>query len=120
MIIEGSAALFRQVEAWKIELTGVFLPGELTGEESAIKADYKVIGRAKEVAEATYSVFRKELYPRVVVLYGPEQKQNLDIANNYFVPTSFNIINLPVTANDLITKLPKTSNYLFLNMTPTQ
>ena len=97
----------------------MFLPGELSAEEAAIKADYKAVGRVKEVAEANYPALRKELYPRVVVLYGPEHKQNYDIANNYFGGSGFSIVNESVKANDLITKLPKTNNYLLLNFTPT-
>lgn len=119
LVIEGSPELFREIEATKIELTPVFLPAELTPEEESIRSDYKAVGRAREIPEYAYPIFKKQLYPILVVLYGPDLKQNQDIARNYFGFSGLKPVLEPITINDVVSKLPKTNNYLLMTLPPT-
>lgn len=65
--------LLRAVEKWKAEITVIFVKGEYSSEEKVVRREYEMIGRAKFVAEVNYPAFRKELYPQLIVLYGPSQ-----------------------------------------------
>ena len=45
--------LLRAVEKWKAEITVIFVKGEWSGEERAVRREYEMIGRAKFVAEVS-------------------------------------------------------------------
>lgn len=106
------------MEKWKAELTVIFVRGEYSAEEKTVKREYEMIGRAKFVGEVSYAAFRKELYPQLIVLYGPSQVVLEALYKNYFCYIGYQLIHTPVTANDLISKYPKHENYILVDFTP--
>jgi len=75
------------------------LDGDLSLEEKQIKKDYECIGRCVSIKNTNYAAFRKELYPKLIIVYGPSIMQNQAIAVNYFQYIEYKIILEPVTAN---------------------
>ena len=106
------------MEKWKAEITVIFVRGEYSAEEKTVKREYEMIGRAKFVSEVSYAAFRKELYPQLIVLYGPSQVVLEALYKNYFCYIGYQLIHTPVTANDLISKYAKHENYILVDFTP--
>jgi hypothetical protein len=52
------------------------------------------------------------------VLYGPCPIQKRFLIQNYFSFSGYIILHEPVTANDLINKLPKENNYILVGFVP--
>lgn len=99
--------LFRSVEKWKGELVAVFLKGQLNEQEEGLRRDYELIGKARVVNQPTYSAFRKELYPQLMIVYGPDDILITSLIRDYFAYTAFRHLPNPITANQLLA-LPKT------------
>lgn len=106
------------METWKLELTVIFLQGDFSAEEKAIKKDYESIGRCVSLNEPNYLALRKELYPRVIVVYGPNKQQNKVLADNYLKFTGYHLLYEPLTANHFLAQFPKHRNYVLLGFTP--
>lgn len=83
------------------------MKGELSEEERLIKRDYEIIGRAKYIKELTYEVFRKELYPQLIILYGPSKVLIDALVKNYLLYIGYKLISVAVKANELVSKYSK-------------
>jgi broad-specificity NMP kinase len=76
-----------------------------------------MIGRARVVHSHTYAAFRKELYPQLIIVYGPSEVLITSLLKNYFNFISYRHLDAALTANQLLA-LPKGSNYLLTNFVP--
>ncbi len=81
--------------------------GEYSENEQKIKKDYEIIGRLKYIKELNYNAFRKELYPQLIILYGPSKILIQGLTKEYFAHIGYKIIEKSVTANELISKYSK-------------
>jgi len=52
-------------------------------------------------------------------LYGPCPIQKRFLVENYFNYTGYFLLHEPLTAHDMVTRLPKESNYVLLGFVPT-
>ena len=91
---------------------------ELSAEERQIKKDYEKIGRCVCLKTADYKCFRKAVYPKLVVIFGPCPIQKRFLNENYFNFTGYILIEACVTSNDLLSKLSKDANYILPNFVP--
>lgn len=96
----------------------IFVRGEYSEEEKAVKREYEMIGRAKFVGEVSYAAFRKEIYPQLIVLYGPSHVVLEALYKNYFCYIGYQLIHTAVTANDLISRYAKHENYILVEFVP--
>lgn len=117
LVIETSVEQLQSAEKWKAEINVVIVGSALNAEEEQVKRDYESLGRLKEVKEAVYNQFRRELSPRFVFLYGPSVLFIQSIVNYYFEFTGYKPIKAVLSANEIL-QLPKHQNYVFLRSVP--
>lgn len=67
---------------------------------------------------ADYKCFRRAVYPKLIILFGACPIQNRFLKENYFNITGYFLIKECLTANQMISKLPKDANYIFTGVTP--
>ena len=91
---------------------------DLSAEEIQIKKDYLKIGKCACLERACYKSFRRAVYPKIIALFGPCPIQNRFLKENYFNFTGYHMINNTLTANDMISKLPKDANYILTSFVP--
>jgi hypothetical protein len=119
LVIECSPSFFRELEPIKKEIQIVFVEGEhLSVDEAEIKKDYEIIGRCVSLKTHDYKTFRKSLYPKLVIVFGPCPIQKRFLSLNYFQFSGYILLNEVITANDMLTKLPKEANYILFGFTP--
>ena len=83
-----------------------------------IKKDYLKIGRCAYLDRVDYKAFRRAVYSKLIILFGPCPIQNRFLKENYFAFTGYRILNEPLTANDLLSKLPKNANFILTGVVP--
>lgn len=86
--------------------------------EEEIMRDYEIIGRCVNLKNHEYRDFRKALYPKLVIVFGPCPIQKRFLSLNYFQFSGYIILHEAITANDLVTKLPKEANYILFGFVP--
>ena len=118
VMVEGSVDLVREVELVVRELVLVWVGPQCSEQEAQALREYEAVGRGRRVAQCDYATFRKQLYPRLVIVYNPDHTQNHFLAKHYFASSGLQAISDPLTANQILSILPLHHSYLLLSFTP--
>ncbi len=58
------------------------------------------------------------MYPKLIIVFGPCPVQKRFLSLNYFQFSGYYLLQQPLTANDMLTKLPKEANYILFGFVP--